>query len=43
MSLTLAGVRPLWLSIAALLAVCAIVGYLLGAWLWDFCEARFGE
>jgi hypothetical protein len=42
-ALSVAGVRPLWMSLGALLGVCAVVGYLLGAWLWDFCEARFGE
>jgi hypothetical protein len=40
--LSVAGVRPLWLSIVALFVVCGLVGYLLGAWLWDYCEARFG-
>ncbi len=40
---TVAAVRPLWVSIAGLLVVCGVVGYLLGAWLWDFCEARFGH
>lgn len=43
MALSVAGVRPLWLSIAALFVVCGVVGYLLGAWLWDYCEARFGS
>jgi hypothetical protein len=41
MSLSVAGVRPLWVSICALFMVCGVVGYLLGAWLWDYCEARF--
>ena len=40
---TLEAVRPLWGSVAGLLCVCAVVGYLLGSWLWDFCEARFGH
>ncbi len=40
---TAAAVRPLWGSVAGLVCVCAVVGYLLGAWLWDFCEARFGD
>jgi hypothetical protein len=43
MALSVAAVRPLWLSIAALFTVCGVVGYLLGAWLWDYCEARFGS
>ncbi len=42
MPLSVAAVRPLWLSIVALFVVCGLVGYLLGAWLWDYCEARFG-
>lgn len=42
MQLSVAAVRPLWLSIVALFVVCGLVGYLLGAWLWDYCEARFG-
>jgi hypothetical protein len=42
MPLSVAAVRPLWTSSLALLVVCGIVGYLLGAWLWDYCEARFG-
>jgi hypothetical protein len=42
MSLSVAAVRPLWVSIVALFVVCGVVGYLLGAWLWDYCEARFG-
>ena len=41
--LSVAAVRPLWGSLAGLPRVCGVVGYLLGAWLWDFCEARFGE
>jgi hypothetical protein len=43
MALSVAAVRPLWVSLAALLVVCAVVGYLLGSWLWDYCEARFGS
>lgn len=43
MALSVAAVRPLWLSITTLFVVCGIVGYLLGAWLWDYCEARFGS
>ena len=43
MPLSVAGVRPFWMSIAALFIVCGVVGYLLGAWLWDYCEARFGS
>jgi len=42
MALSVAAVRPLWVSIVALFVVCGMVGYLLGAWLWDYCEARFG-
>jgi hypothetical protein len=40
---TAASVRPLWGSAAGLIGVCGVVGYLLGAWLWDVCEARFGQ
>lgn len=40
---SLAAMRPLWTSIGGLLVVCGAVGYLLGAWLWDFCEARFRD
>lgn len=43
LALSLAAVRPLWLSIVAVFTVCGVVGYLLGAWLWDYCEARFGS
>jgi len=43
MALSVAAVRPLWVSLAALIVVCAVVGYLLGSWLWDYCEARFGS
>ena len=39
---SVAAIRPLWGSIVGLIVVCGVVGYLLGAWLWDFCEARFG-
>ncbi len=39
---TAASIRPLWGSIAGLLVVCGVVGYVFGAWLWDYCEARFG-
>ena len=42
MTLSVAAVRPLWLSIVALFVVCGLVGYLLGGWLWDYSEARFG-
>jgi hypothetical protein len=38
-----AAIRPLWGSIAGLLVVCGVVGYLLGAWLWDYCEAKFKQ
>jgi hypothetical protein len=40
---TVAAVRPLWGSVAGLICVSAVAGYLFGAWLWDFCEARFGN
>jgi hypothetical protein len=40
---TMEAVRPLWGSVAGLISVSAVVGYLLGSWLWDFCEARFGH
>jgi hypothetical protein len=43
MALSVAAVRPVWLSIVAVFTVCGVVGYLLGAWLWDYCEARFGS
>ncbi len=40
---SMTAVRPLWGSIVGLVGMCGVVGYLLGAWLWDFCEARFGQ
>jgi hypothetical protein len=39
--LSMATLRPQWATLAGLLVVSGVVGYLLGAWLWDFCEARF--
>jgi hypothetical protein len=42
MTLSVTAVRPLWVSVVGLFVVCGVVGYLLGAWLWDYCEARFG-
>jgi hypothetical protein len=39
--LSLAALRPQWESLAGLIIVSCVVGYLLGAWLWDFCESRF--
>jgi hypothetical protein len=39
--LSMATLRPEWASLAGLMVVSGVVGYLLGAWLWDFCEARF--
>jgi hypothetical protein len=39
--LSLAALRPQWGSLAGLLVISGVVGYLLGAWLWDFCEAHF--
>ena len=40
---TVAAVRPPLGSVAGLICVSAVAGYLFGAWLWDFCEARFGN
>jgi hypothetical protein len=34
-------IRPLWESVAGIFVACGIVGYLLGAWLWDACESQF--
>ncbi len=30
-----------WTAVMGLLAACAAVGYILAAWLWDECEARY--
>ncbi len=38
---SIAGLRPLWQSIAGLMIACGVVGYLFGAWLWDACETHF--
>lgn len=38
---SVAALRPLWESIIGLMLACGCVGYLLGAWLWDACQARF--
>jgi hypothetical protein len=40
---SVAAMRPLLGGIIGLLVVCGAVGYLFGAWLWDFCEARFAQ
>jgi hypothetical protein len=38
-----AAIRPLLGDIVGVTIVCGVVGYLFGAWLWDFCEARFAQ
>jgi hypothetical protein len=38
-----AAIRPLLGSIVGLMVVVGVVAYLFGAWLWDFCEARFAQ
>src|SRR5580704_8035554 len=38
---SIAEIRPMWQSIAGVMIACGIVGYLIGAWLWDACVTRF--
>jgi hypothetical protein len=38
---SISDIRPLWGSIAGIMVACGILGYLLGAWLWDACESHF--